>query len=378
MASDESVSGSDCFGENNAPSEMQNCAQIHSSLSSRCYKPYQDTEEDPFETLQKEALEHVLRCVDNGHDAVDLSSRGLREIRSETLELLKYLVLEKADPSAHVVCYEPFEPRLKLFLANNQLRSLPSNLYRLESLGFLSARRNQLQTLSPAVANLKNLSQLHLSMNSLQYLPYEILGLSGAQGDQLRVWAVANPFLQPEPPPSAKRLFVSESKACRATTRVSYLDNYGRPCKGSPAAPSMATHPHVSPAHNLPSEGFQRQLAREQTRAPSLFELALRSCSTFQPLRELTMFLPKDCPTSVSRAFEHMLETVASGGIRCSVCHRPYFVARTEWIEWWSGIQPHGADLLPLLRRGCSWRCAEPSTPIANGWEHCGWSSEER
>lgn len=76
-------------------------------------------------------------CVEDGNEAVDLSRLDLKTISSESLRPLHQLIRH-----AHISMTEPpsedqftaLTPELKLFLAGNQLSSLPSELFMLENM----------------------------------------------------------------------------------------------------------------------------------------------------------------------------------------------------------------------------------------------------
>ncbi|KAB5594784.1 hypothetical protein CTheo_1763 [Ceratobasidium theobromae] len=63
---------------------------------------------------------------------------------------------------------------LQLYLANNKITILPSELFGLKDLTLLSLRGNKLRELPPAIANLRSLRSLNIANNELTYLPAEI------------------------------------------------------------------------------------------------------------------------------------------------------------------------------------------------------------
>lgn len=101
--------------------------------------------------------------------------------------------------------FAPLTPEIKLFLSNNELTSLPSELWNLGNIAVLSLRNNQLTELSPFVARLRKLQELNLAGNQLHSLPWELLGLLRPHDRKLlRLSVSPNPFLHPlgKPPPS--------------------------------------------------------------------------------------------------------------------------------------------------------------------------------
>ncbi|KAL9096108.1 MAG: hypothetical protein Q9165_001631 [Trypethelium subeluteriae] len=95
---------------------------------------------------------------------------------------------------------------------------------------------------------------------------------------------------------------------------------------------------------------------------PSLFELALRTCSASPFFSDLRALLPEDIPESISRGLQIAQETKGDNVKICTVCGRQYIIRRTEWIEIWHyrlgrGLSSWEELFIPFLRRGCSWKC---------------------
>ncbi|KAF8603848.1 hypothetical protein BDV93DRAFT_126399 [Ceratobasidium sp. AG-I] len=67
---------------------------------------------------------------------------------------------------------------LQLYLANNCLTMLPSELFALRGLTLLSLRSNKLRELPPAIGNLRSLRSLNIANNELTFLPAEITYLA--------------------------------------------------------------------------------------------------------------------------------------------------------------------------------------------------------
>ncbi|CAE6491514.1 unnamed protein product [Rhizoctonia solani] len=63
---------------------------------------------------------------------------------------------------------------IQLFLTNNHITILPSELFQLNNLTLLSLRGNKLRSLPPAIANLKTLRSLNIANNELTTLPSEL------------------------------------------------------------------------------------------------------------------------------------------------------------------------------------------------------------
>jgi len=92
--------------------------------------------------------------------------------------------------------YAPFTPSLQLFLSRNSLRSLPRELWNLQTLTVLSLRNNALTEIPSAIANLRNLKELNVAGNRLRWLPWELLGLVASRGPLQRLTVLPNPFVQ--------------------------------------------------------------------------------------------------------------------------------------------------------------------------------------
>ncbi|KAI0101297.1 hypothetical protein F4814DRAFT_111487 [Daldinia grandis] len=120
-----------------------------------------------------------------------------------------------------------------------------------------------------------------------------------------------------------------------------------------------------------------------QSRVPSLLELALQSCLRSGQLRELPSYLPSNAPPHFTellyRLADRSEQNANSGGLPCSVCGRRVAVPLTEWIEWWEisrlNIDEKAKDMfvdpvgsgdkeraVPFAMRGCSWKCLPKTT----------------
>ncbi|CAE6436483.1 unnamed protein product [Rhizoctonia solani] len=103
----------------------------------------------------------------------------------------------------------PSKPKqeIQLYLANNGITVLPSELFQLNNLTLLSLRGNKLRNLPPAIGNLKSLRSLNVANNELSTLPSELsyLNLQTLLLDP-------NPFL---PKPSRPQVQPNDSKLAR-------------------------------------------------------------------------------------------------------------------------------------------------------------------
>ena len=110
--------------------------------------------------------------------------------------------------------------------------------------------------------------------------------------------------------------------------------------------------------------------------APSLLDLAIRVSTQHLSHAQILSLLPPDTPSHILQvldAAENIRKTNGSAQQDCSVCGRPFIIARTEWIEYWHCTPDTFCfatdDLFwPFLRRGCSWGCAfDPAVDELNG-----------
>ena len=110
--------------------------------------------------------------------------------------------------------------------------------------------------------------------------------------------------------------------------------------------------------------------------APSLLDLAIRVSTQHLSHAQILSLLPPDTPPHILQvldAAENVRKTNGSAQQVCSICGRPFIIARTEWIEYWhctpDTLFCTTDDLFwPFLRRGCSWGCAfDPAVDELNG-----------
>ena len=318
--------------------------------------------EDLLLQQQKIAASQVQRCVEEGIEIVDLADRGLGYISADTIRPLHYLTLQMPHrfPPSHEA-YHSLTPSIRLYLANNNLSSLPGELYKLDNLTELSLRQNNLSSILPSISNMLNLEELNLSCNDLRYLPWEVLGLaSSAKLTSCRF--LFNPCIIPITVNSSTPDFPNRTVRERGTplyqvtSQIAYLDINGRPCRDSPPAPSTAAFYKPGPlSKNL--ELNRRSQTANTNHIPSLLEVALRTCSDSSLTDQLLLDIPEDGPHSLHQLINFARLARDAGGTNCSVCKRKYIVPRAEWIEWWA-VWFATPPLLPLLRRACSWGCA--------------------
>ena len=323
--------------------------------------------------------------------------------------------------------FSRLEPRLKIFLASNELRTLPGELFNIDRLTVLSLRGNQLQELPPRIGNLTDLKELNLSQNGLRYLPFEILDLFSDTSRLNSLHLHPNPFHVPQFPPSQEVEEVEEVQykiglgnrnftclpkrrnaiccvspdqrrrswhaqwkiSYQARTEIRYLDINGTLLKGPnfPSNQDSGLQHNAIPVADVDNfPGPPKPRGNAISRAPSLLEVALNACSRTPQFPFLTASLYEDIPEHIPEILANAVLKKESGGSKCTICKRNFFIPRTEWIEWWEiakvlnpgTVQASAASplrqmenerdvlesMVPLIRRGCSWLCVPEKVDV--------------
>ncbi|KAL5003677.1 hypothetical protein BDV10DRAFT_1587 [Aspergillus recurvatus] len=345
-----------------------------------------------FAKKVEESREHQMAravvndCLERGLDSVDISNGDLRVIPTGLLRPLQHLTklpsIKEAPISEEV--YSSLQPFLRLFLSGNSLNTLPSELFELGNIRVLSLRNNKLAEIPPAIRRLTKLQELNVAVNRLLVLPWELLWLI-KKGDLKHLTVRPNPLTEINDPATkiAQWHLTGGSKS-----EMKHEAGLGdlRSVEYEGPAPEEAWAPiHVAtgPVRRFNMDGFPipdtpatifSALSQSQSpsRVPSLREVALLSFSKSTyldtlPDDELSLF-----PDLALRLFLHARDVRSVGGRSCSVCHRSFVIARTEWIEWWDcstyenglkGPRASGEKLrpLPFRRLGCSLGCLPAS-----------------
>lgn len=357
----------------------------------------------------------ILACLEDGKEVVDLSDLGLSDISDDTLKPLRALVRITEDQ------YRPLTTSIQLYLSGNKLTSLPAELFNLMDVTVLSLRNNDLSELPSSIARLHNLKELNVAGNSLRHLPWELLSMLHSPPTPKLITVRPNPLytlsidandldpmsLDPSggTDPLEKRIAfgidrhnVDASQGCDAfspaaelkrrlnraraafiageqaasrlgswagrmvsvflaSSRISYFDIDGT-CMNA-AKPRLDTRaPVLEEVHTAPSNGASAA-------APSLFELAVRRLQKARLLKEALAMLPEDAPLSIPAVLKKAAVGAYSGNQTCSTCGKETIIHRAEWLEYWCHEKPdvdlREDNILPLLRRTCSWACAEPT-----------------
>ena len=360
-----------------------------------------------YHALQRQATAKVGAAFDKNDNSVDLSDGGYEDIRAPTLRLLRYMT----NPTVLKDGFGNLEPNLSLFLSNNALTEVPSEIYNLPGTRVLSLRCNKIQEILPGVGNLKKLEELNLGSNQLEWLPWEILSMLPTTDHKFSFFP--NPFLkampqynlgilgqkasQSGPSPARRRSnnplrripsipIEDPSEPCKprymASTRPAFLDICGRPVVGHTPSPTSQSSFWISSDISEPSSS-SRPPPEQQKRTPSLLELSLRACSHSSNLSQAPFLLPRDASPHLIDLVKRTFKLRESGGQKCTVCSKPFIVPRTEWVEWWY-VNPDSDEegeqagenvglgsepAIPFLRRGCSWRCwEEREGSVFTGW----------
>ncbi|KAF6222998.1 hypothetical protein HO133_001049 [Letharia lupina] len=345
-----------------------------------------------FHLVQQQAQKKVTLCVEQGGEAIDLSTMYMQQVRTPTLRPLRYhtRIVPKQGKGNR---YQSLTPALRLYLSNNLLEEVPGEVFHLKNLEVLSLRSNNLTEILPTIGELNNLKELNLGSNQLNWLPWELLSLLHANLQKCMIYP--NPFIRPVPSTwnhaSSRELKSGEPCQQVASTRIAFLDITGASLRHWPPAPSSLPEHWPEPQAD---DEFLGPPPEERTKTPSLLELALRACKKSPQLSQLPFLIPQDCPEHLTQLLQTTWKLKEAGGKSCSVCGHEYIIPRTEWIEWWYCIPDQGFrgqldNMLalhkmpvPLLRRGCSWACwEEDASPLIRGWSSAtlpGGLKEER
>ena len=257
-------------------------------------------------------MQTVRYCLDEGLEDVDLASRGLSSLPPEILELAT-LTKQTNLVSGMLEHGTSLETHLRLYLANNSLRTIPIEILDLTNLRMLSLRRNKLTSVPPGIRRLVSLETLNVSANKLSYLPFEVIEL-------IRFHNLRN--VQADP-----NLWDSTGPA---SWGGSELSTFRRPNR-----PSLCRYPSLTTAHGMSDS--------PKPRVASLFEMTLRQLHRLQPQNDLNSMMPS-ASTTVSEGLSDLHTSIQSGQNQCTACHRLLVQPGVDWTEWWSCA----SDVSPL------------------------------
>lgn len=229
---------------------------------------------------------------------------------------------------------------------------MPGGLCELKRLQVLTLRGNRLVELPPAIGSAVYLKELNVGMNNLRYLPWQLL--KPLFGGELQLFSVApNPFIRasftnsPQPESEQRMQYRGSSHF------VFFLAN-GLKHKKSPECSWRSTGDTIEVSSD--PKGVLRGIEKEQ--CTPLYELALRACERGCLIPAKDELSTWNLPQSVVDGLAFIEASNEYGGRTCSVCHEAYVVPRVEWLEFWQvTLLNSKTDLLPYLRRACSWQC---------------------
>jgi hypothetical protein len=273
------------------------------------------------------------------------------------------------EPPTSENAYTSLQPFLRIFLPNNNLTSLGSELFELKDLKVLSVRSNKLTTLPTNIRNLTSLQVLNIAVNELTSLPWELLGL--LQGELKHFSIYPNPFPSIEEAEVAVWRRGSSQEGESSSEEALKFDEY----ESEPPVDAWSTiRVATGPVKRLDMDGqpVESSAPYSANRAPSLRELSLRTLVKMPGLDQITDEEILDFPTLAVPLIALAKKWLEDGGWHCSVCHKEYVNPRSEWTEWWD-CTPHENGMkrprasgekfrpLPFRRFGCSWTCVPDS-----------------
>lgn len=156
------------------------------STSIMAKKSHATTTKAKARHVDQVAEDIINQCVEEGKEAVDLSQLDLQRLSSETLrplhQLIKHAHISMTEPPSEDQ-FTPLTPELQLYLAGNQLMSLPSELFLLQNMvspwrvtcihhanhshqTVLSLWNNLLPELPHSIGRLKLLKELNIGQYS--------------------------------------------------------------------------------------------------------------------------------------------------------------------------------------------------------------------
>ncbi|KAF8261023.1 hypothetical protein EI94DRAFT_1833541 [Lactarius quietus] len=172
----------------------------HSNVLEDIFREEEDFSQSEFELGPRDEAtlweEKIARAVDTGEAEFTWKDAGLTFVPPSVVELNSlglvaeptqrpFKRIQTAPPavfsSSHRSLFSrPIAPNmtqsqgLMIFLANNEIKTLPSEFFRLSNLTVLSLRNNSLEFLPPEIGQLHALKDLDVVNNNLRFLPAEM------------------------------------------------------------------------------------------------------------------------------------------------------------------------------------------------------------
>jgi hypothetical protein len=156
-----------------------------------------------------------------------------------------------------------------------------------------------------------------------------------------------------------------------------------------PYGPGRSNMIKIAPPGDVPEPPKVSSFLRDEraSKAPSLLEVALQVWSQSSGLPDLRDWLGEEPPERLACITEDakVLKEMEADTRKCTICQRQFVIPRTEWLEWWqiskakknkqlaSAASPlrlmenrrdQVEGMVPLIRRGCSWRCLPDKVPL--------------
>lgn len=144
-----------------------------------------------------------------------------------------------------------------------------------------------------------------------------------------------------------------------ASSKTIFLDFDGSLLRSPTSSFGSQSSPDEDHGASLAPVQFPSSTSQPISRAPSLFELAARSCARSPFINQLSTLLPDDASPPVVRALNAAIDTKEEGMPVCSVCGTEYVMPRARWVEYWFDGYGSGEQFLPFMRRTCSWGCVK-------------------
>lgn len=304
-----------------------------------------------------------------------------------------------------------------LTLWGNNLVDLPSAIGKLHRLVELNIANNNLHFLPYEIKEIfSEPTKLHSLIwhpnpfyepDSADYSPYKrdepyppdlrdgVLSQSGRPG------AVSPGLPLPTPKWNVKYKFRSQVRFMNIDGTLAKGPNFPRDeslFSSSPRQRNSLTYSHhfgrsnlipIAPPDDVPEPPKTSSFLRggRASKAPSLLEVALQTWTQSSQLPDLHDWLGHEPPERLVRILEDakILKETEANFRKCTICQRRFVIPRTEWLEWWqiskaqkneqlaSAAGPlklmenrrdQVESMVPLIRRGCSWRCVPEKAPL--------------
>ncbi|KFY35114.1 hypothetical protein V494_06195 [Pseudogymnoascus sp. VKM F-4513 (FW-928)] len=328
-----------------------------------------------YPSQEDQARQQIQKCLEEGNEDVDLSGKGLTSLSNSAIRPLASF---SSVPVLTQGSYQTLLPKLRIFLARNELKRLPGEIFNLENLSVLSVRSNELEELPAAISRLRRLTELNAANNALRWLPFELLELLSCPSRIKILHLHPNPFLEPPASDdSTSSLLPVKDVGDERTWGSKTCDNPEHDhARQSEWRRTFRCRSQVKffDIHGSPTKGPDASTARPVSNTPSLLELCVKTWADTPNMPNLDEYLGGAYPEKLQQLLDNArtLRETEAPGRKCTICNRRFVIPRTEWIEWWEIKQSPAGKVtseetvrprdviesqLPFIRRGCSWRC---------------------